>query len=240
MKKNSIAISVALTLITLSWSAFAQDVRTTPGLTFDTVPSLCKPCVFYGGDTNGNDPNANAFTNGNTLLLPNQAIYAAVDVPKNVHGVITGILFMTMATQSGNIFDPATAPYDIRTGVSGGNAGKSVATGTGPLSYAPYGQVFGYTLYETAVNLTKPFTVTPGTRYWFNLQPQCTDSSNSTCSELQFFLGNTTQETNGLNAGAQPPYEMFGGTFGDPQGNVCGGDDTPACARASFGLMGHH
>jgi hypothetical protein len=215
------------------------------GITFDTLPSLCKPCVFYGGDYNANDPNSGAFADGNTLLVPDSAIYTAVDVPKNVRGVITGILFMQLATVSGgSVFDPATAPYDIRTGISEGNGGTSVASGTNALSYAPYMEVDGFEIYQTAVQLTKAFTVTPGTRYWFTVVPQCTDSGNSNCSELQYFFPNTTQETNGLNAGAQPPYEMFANSpfFGLNWENLCTlvGSDSPECARGSYGLMGHH
>lgn len=242
----------AIATAVLSVTSMAQDIKaptitlrqgggssaqSAQGLTFDTLPNLCKPCVFYGGDYNATDPNAEGFANGSTLLVPDTALYTAVDVPKTIHGVITGILFMTSATA--DTFDPDTATYDIRVGVSNGNGGNSVASGSATMSFALYGQ-FG--VYQTAVNLTSPFTVTPGTRYWFNLLPQCTDSRNGSCSVEQFFLVNTTQETNGLNAGAQPPYEMFlnSGFFGVEWGNVCGGANTPACARASYGLMGHH
>src|SRR5271166_3691642 len=96
----------------------------------DAVPNLCKPCVFYGGDFNMNDANAQAFANINSLIVPDTTTYAAVTVPQGVHGVITGILFMQIAPQASNIFDPNTAAYDIRTGVSSGNGGTSVASGS--------------------------------------------------------------------------------------------------------------
>lgn len=223
----------AIVILALTVSAGAQNVR--------SLPSLCKPCIFYGGDFNVNDPNANAFADGNTLSIPNTAIYTAVDVPKNVTGVITGILFMQLATITGNVFDPATAPYDIRVGVSEGNGGTSVASGTNTLSYAPYLNVLDFEIYQTAVNLTGPFRVIPGTRYWFTAVPQCTDSGNSVCSSVQYYLPNTTQGTNGLNAGAQPPDQMFWNSefFGFNWKNVCDVESSPGCARASFGLMGH-
>lgn len=247
--KQLLLAATAIAIFTLT--TMAQDIKAptitlrhaegtsapgTHGLTFDTLPNLCKPCVFYGGDFSANDPNAEGYANGNTLLVPNTAVYAAVDVPKNVNGAVTGILFMIDAADGA--FDPATASYDIRTGISEGNGGNSVASGSGSMSYALYGR-FG--VYETAVNLTKPFTVTPGTRYWFNMQPQCTNSGNGACSGEEFYLVNTTQETNGLNAGAQPPYQMFfnSGFFGFVFENLCQGKNSPACARASYGLMGH-
>ncbi len=95
------------------------------------VPALCNGCIFYGGDLNESDPNADYFANGNTLLVANITTYTAVSFPENTHAVITGIYFSTVVAQVGNIFDPDVATYDIRTGVSSGNGGTSVAHGTG-------------------------------------------------------------------------------------------------------------
>lgn len=243
-----------LVVVTFSWIATAQNAATPilslhghgdasqqdpSGIGFEGVPNLCKPCVFYGGDFNENDPHGATVANGNTLLVPDTGVYAAVKVPKNTHGVITGILFIEIVTQE--VFDPDTATYDIRTGVSSGNGGTSVASGTGTMSYQLYGQCQCLEV-ETAVNLTKALTVTPGTTYWFNLQPQCTNSGDPACSEIQYFFPNTTQETNGLNAAAQPLNEMFFNStyFGYEWANVCTlFSDPKTCVRGSFGLMGH-
>lgn len=99
------------------------------------------------------------------------------------------------------------------------------------------------TYYFTTVDLTVPLTVTPGKRYWFNLSPQCTDSGDPNCDE-QFFVNNTTQETDGLHANAQPAGQMFFNSayFGYTWVNWCDsvfGLNAQQCARASFGLMGH-
>jgi hypothetical protein len=90
------------------------------------------------------------------------------------------------------------------------------------------------------VNLTKPLTPKAGTRYWLNLSPQCTNSGDGNCEE-QFYEVNTTQQTNGLHAGAQPPYQIFDGVWGGNLSNACAsfGGNTPACEWLSFGLMGH-
>lgn len=252
MRRNLVALTL---IVFFSCLVNAQEVRTPqmtigqhgdgtahsgPSLNFSGVPNLCKPCVFYAGDFNANDPNAGGFANGNTLLLPDTADYAPVAVPKSVHGMITGILFMELVNTTGNYFDPDTATYDIRTGVSEGNGGTSVASGSGKMSYAVVagcncGEV------ETAVNLTAPLTVKPGTTYWFNLSPQCTDPGNSNCTSTEFYLPDTTQETNGLNAGAQPPGQVYftSSLFGTNFANWCTIDDNQlTCARASFGLMG--
>jgi hypothetical protein len=206
------------------------------------VPSLCSPCVFYGGDFNMFDPNAQSFANVNSLLVPDTTTYAAVDVPGTVHGAITGIIFSQLAPGGNGVFDPSTATYDIRTGVSSGNGGTSVASGNVPMSYQLSGRC-ECEEYETAVTLAKPFTVTSGTRYWVNLLTQCTDSGNPDC-DGEVFFANTTQETNGLNAGAQPVGQMFFNSafFGYSWTNWCDpslGQNAQECARASFSLIGH-
>jgi hypothetical protein len=206
-----------------------------------TLPSLCKPCIFYGGDNNQNDPNTEGFPDGNTLSMPDTTTYAAVDVPATAKGVITGILFMIYADQTE--FNPQTATYDIRVGLSDGNSGTSVASGSGP-AYITLGQDGPLiAIWQVAVNLAPPLTVKRGIRYWFNLSPQCTDGSDQGCHE-QFFEMNTTQETNGLNANAQPANQMFfnSALYGYSWVNWCDpalGLNAQQCARASFGLMGH-
>jgi hypothetical protein len=247
-------IPFAFTLIAaLSLSAVAQDVKaptltrsgnrnaaacSTQSVRRPVVPSLCKPCAFYGGDPDGNDPNTTALANGNTLSVPNTTTYGAVKIPATTRGMITGILFISIAESSGD-FDPDTATYDIRTGVSQGNGGSSVASGSGAMSYSSYGQC-PIVAYQTAVTLTSPLTVTPGTTYWVNLSPQCTDSGNPNC-DTQFFVYNTTQEMNGLHPGVQPPEQMFFNSafIGYNWTNWCSIlQNDQACARLSFGLMG--
>lgn len=206
-----------------------------------TVPSLCQSCVFYGGDYNPTDPNHYAFANENTVLVPNAATYAAVTIPQSSHGVISGILFVELLYhwfESAQYFDPATATYDIRTGLSEFYGGTRVASGSGTLSFAPYKDCCE----QVAVNLTLPLAVTPGTTYWFNMLPQCTDPHNPVCVNEDFYLVNTTQQTNGLNPEIQPTGDLFFNCsfFAVQWTNWCidMGLNAQQCARASFGLMG--
>jgi hypothetical protein len=206
-------------------------------------PPTCPSCIFYGGDNNVYDPNTQAFVNGNTILAPASATYAAVSVPPTGQGVITGIFFMEVSALPSNVFDPDTAFYDIRTGVSEGNGGTSVASGSRTMFYAVNQYSDFGTQWVTEVSLAKPLTVTPGTTYWFNLLPQCTDPNNSNCDGELFFL-NTTDQTNGIHPGAQPAHEMFlnSAIFGYGWINWCDpwlGQNAEECARGSFGLIGH-
>lgn len=199
--------------------------------------------IFYGGDSNPSDPNVEGFANGNTLLVPTTTDYGAVTAPTGSKVVATGVLFNQVATQTGTIFDPATATYDIRTGVSEGVGGTSVASGSGKQTATVTGrQPFGFIEYSTSVAFTKPLTPKGGTTYWVNESPQCTDTSNAICSELQYFFDNTTEQTNGINAKLQPGYEGFFNSayFGYTWANNCDlvGGQSALCEWQSFGIYG--
>ena len=91
-------------------------------------PSLCHPCLFYGGDINISSFNAAGMSDENTLLIVGgSSTYGAVNIPAGVTANVYGILFNVQADAA---FDPQTASYDIRTGVSEGNGGTSIASGS--------------------------------------------------------------------------------------------------------------
>jgi len=202
--------------------------------------------LFYGGDVNPSDPNVDGFSNGNTLL-GNTPTYGAVQVPATGHFVVTGIFFNQIATLTGNIFDPPTATYDIRVNVTNGYGGTSVAHGSGPQTAVPTGRMpYGDVEYTTSVGLTSPLTAQNGETYWVNESPQCTDTSNPLCSQVQFFVDNTTQKTGSVNGGAQPTGEIyfdceFCGNSPLIWFNWCDntGLNAQQCADLSFGIYGH-
>jgi hypothetical protein len=217
-------------------------------------PANAASLIFYGGDVNPSDPNVDGFANANTLLMPNTVTYGAVTVPENSKAVATGVFFNLVPVCSdgpcsGTFFDPATATYDIRTGVSEGMGGASVASGSGPQAAKKTGRILPYFSgslpeYSTSVAFTAPFLPVPGTTYWVNEYPQCTDSSNSNCSVEQDFVDNTTQRTNGINPGAQPMGMMFlnSAILGYNWINWCEpsvGLNMQQCAYLSFGIYGH-
>jgi hypothetical protein len=252
-------LSVLLVIATCGLAVMAQNAtvpsvvmnHNTPASTaghaenFSWGPPPAGPNImFYGGDVTVGDPNEQSFANGNTVLVPNTTTYGAVRVPATGHFVVTGIFFNQYPTQSSNSFDPETATYDIRTGLSSGNGGTSVASGSGPQGTRTTGRLpFGNTEYTTAVALVSPMTATNGTTYWVNESPQCTDTSNTSCTE-QFFVDNTTQKTGSVNGGAQPTGQMFFNSafFGFTWTNWCDpslGQNSQQCADLSFGIYGH-
>ncbi len=205
-------------------------------------PSLCDPCIFYGGDLNTSDFNAAGMSDENTLLIPGSSTYGNYNV---VNGVtVTGILFNIQADAN---FDPVTGSYDVRTGVSEGNGGTSLASGTGSIQVAATGRNFiGLNEYSVAIQLSTPLVLTPGA-YWFNVTPNCTNGAqDGSCSVGRFFVSNTTQRTNNVVGGNQSDHQMYlnSPAFGLSWANWCdasvAGFNKSQCRDMSFGLMGTH
>ena len=115
-------------------AAELQDTKESPN---PSVPALCNPCLFYGGDLNPNDSNAAGMSDENTLLIVGGgSTYGEVNIPTGTTVTVKGILFNVQADAA---FDPMTASYDIRTGVSEGNGGTSIASGTVGIQVAATG-----------------------------------------------------------------------------------------------------
>ena len=248
MKKT---IFAATLVVALTLSAAAATKKLSPDQTRKgpalppgqpIVPALCSPCLFYSGDLNPNDGQATGFSDENTQLITGSSTYVAVNIPKGITATLTGILFNVQASSN---FDPQNATYDIRQGVSDGNGGTSVASGTGNITVATTGRTFiGLSEFSVLVTLTTPQTLTGGEEYWFNLTPQCTNGSvDGSCSVGRIFLSNTTQMANEQFGHASPPYESFlnSSFFGFTWTNWCDaslGLINGQCRFASFGLVG--
>ena len=231
--------------LTASTHARATHVSSSQKSAVPGPPTICHPCLFYGGDTNVNDPNVEGFANGNTLEVPDTESFGAVTVPDGKQVLVEGLLFNVIPDVTGNVFDPKTATWEIRTGMSEGNGGTQVASGSGNINPTLTGRSpFGFTEYTVAVAVVPPVTLTAGT-YWVNVSPQCTNSGNSNCSSMLFYVDNTTQGTNAVRPSFQPRHEMFlnSAYFGFTYTNWCDpslGINSAQCAAMSFGVIGTH
>ena len=251
MKKTLFAVVL---VAAFSFSAFAASApsltakgngRASRGTSTPTwgIPSVPSTIIFYGGDINVNDPNAQGFANGNTLAVPDSSTYGAVTAPKGSKVTVSGIFFNNSPNVSGGtVFDPATGTYDIRIKVSEGVGGTSVASGSGAQTAVLTGRdPFGLTEYTNAVQFAKSLTATAGTTYWVNETPQCTNSGNGNCSAEFMYVSNTTQKTNSVNGSAQPSSQIYlnSAYFGFTWANWCDaalGQSPQQCAFMSFGL----
>jgi len=247
MKKILIAATM---VVALTLSAAAATKKLAPDATRKgpalppgkpVVPALCNPCLFYSGDLNPNDGQATGFSDEDTLLISGSSTYAAVNIPKGITASLTGILFNIQADAN---FDPFNATYDVRQGVSDGNGGTSVASGTANITVATTGRVFlGVTEYSVLVTIPT-VSLTGGEEYWFNVTPQCTNGAqDGSCYVGRMFFSNTTQMANEQFGHASPPYELYLNStyFGFSWTNWCDaslGLVNGQCRFGSFGLVG--
>lgn len=205
-------------------------------------PALCNPCVFYGGDLNPNNFNAAGMSDENTLLITGgSSTYGEVNIPTGKTASIHGILFNVQASAA---FDPMQATYDIRTGVSEGNGGTSIASGTSFAQVQATGRNFLGLNEYTILAQFSPVTLTSGS-YWFNVTPMCTNTLDGSCNVFRQFVSNTTGAglLNAVNPGLQPVNQMFlnSSFFGFTWANWCDsslGFNSTQCAFLSFGLVG--
>ncbi|MGA8762020.1 MAG: hypothetical protein WB562_03940 [Candidatus Sulfotelmatobacter sp.] len=255
MKKTFCAVALVVSLLTVSGLAQNQKRKTgVPTLVKSqgalrgkfpvgppslTPPPYCVPvCLFYGGDTNPNSPADNGFANENTLLVPDTTVWGAFTVPAGQTWTVDG-LFINTITDGYNGLDPTPSSWTIASGVSEGNAGTTVASGTSTTtgtSFIPTGRLpFGFTEYTLKVRITQ--TVLSSGTYWVNITPQCTNSGNGSCSIAQYFW----DDTFGLNryGPLEPAGQGFFNSayFGFDYANLCEVSST-GCQALSFGVIG--
>jgi len=177
------------------------------------APAYCNPCLFYGGDLDPTNPNADTFANEN--ILPGGSaeisqIYSPFTVPKGETWTITALFINSISYIDPP--DPNATPWEIRSGIpkKGGSGGVLVASGTGPVTLTPTGRsINGTPEYTFVVTLTTPLVLTAG-RYWENVTPQCTDPSNPQCTAEGFtgFLESDMETKGGFNGyGPAEPWD---------------------------------
>jgi len=153
--------------------------------------SKAHPCVYYGGDINLSDPNANGYTNENTLFIPNSLTYTQVKSPVNAH--ITASFTNDLQSYAN---DPKTCTWAWRSGITEGNGGTLLGSGDGNCITTDTGRNdFGFEEFE---NLTATSVNVTAGNVWFTVVPDCTNAGDSNCSNGQRSFESTTDGT--LNA----------------------------------------
>jgi hypothetical protein len=272
-KKIIFALLVIATIVSFaSLPAMAQDTQTRPVasvrenvLALGTKPLLSRPwsgnkvapppappycngnggsCLFYGGDFDENDTNANALSNETDIIVPGtpygSAVYANFQVPAGQTWTVTGLLSNVFATVTG--VSPNVGYWEIRSGVSVANEGILVASGSSPNSFKATGRIdFGLGEYTVKVFITPSVTLTSGT-YFMVVVPQCV-MTNVTCPGARYFLTDVEDKPPVNKRGFQMSNDAFFNStfFGanyEPTWGSTGACAGLGCNRFSFGVIG--
>ncbi|MGA8489085.1 MAG: hypothetical protein WB711_01600 [Terriglobales bacterium] len=162
-----------------------------------TRPSYCNPCLFYTGDFDPNNSNANGLANEADLLVPDAHIYTAIPFYASSGSSVTGLFVNSLDTVG--VEDPAKDPWDIRRGVSSGNGGTDFAHGTAKSTDTPTGRSgFGLNEYTHLVKFAA-VSVTKKGNYWTNVTPQCTNANDSNCDSARYFESDEEDDPSPIN-----------------------------------------
>jgi len=205
-------------------------------------------CLFYGGDFDPNNPNANGLGNENDAIVSGSPYGAATyqNFVVSQQGICPTLTCLEdRGAHIGGLFtdnlsglNPSNAYWEIRTGVSEGNGGSLIASGTAYVSQWATGRSgFGFTEYRDAVSVHVRLQ---GGTYWFAVVPDDPQNANRSFNSNTF----------GLNSvGTQIPNQQyfnsafFGANFTNAKnegvfqtfssGVVACWSDDPACAFSS-------
>jgi hypothetical protein len=156
------------------------------------VPSYCEPCLWYSGDFDPNNFNANGLSNEQDRLFADSHVYAAWTV-RGTTTQVSGAFVNSLDTVAG-IDNPT--PWEIRKDMSDGFCGTVVKSGKAKSTDTPTGrQGFQVNEYTHRVRF-KPFGLKPGT-YWVNVTPQC--FQKGLCLSARYFESTEDDDPRPLN-----------------------------------------
>jgi len=247
--KSAVPSSVRQNVLVKGSAPILKQAWSLPAAPQSVGPLYCNGngggCLFYGGDFNADDSNANGLASETDVIVNGSpygaAVYSAFQVPAGQTWNVTGLLSNTLSTIGG--VDPATAYWEIRSGVSAGNGGTLVCSGTGTDSYIATGRNgFGLNEYTVKVYLSGCPALTSGTIYWEAVVPNCT-GSNGNCPSARYFNSDVEDKPATHQLGFQPKQAavwtsgFFGATFEATAGTsgACAGT---GCDRFSNGVLG--
>jgi PEP-CTERM motif len=183
--------------------------------------------LFYGGDLDPNNPNTSGLANEMDLIVNQSAQYTPFVVDGsgwNVTGLFTDNLL--------NI-DVLSANWEIRSGLSEGNGGSLLFSGSATPNVTDTGlSADGFENFEVEVTGLSIF-LAPG-QYWLSVVPICLDANDGACSGRSF-----NSNTFGLNSiGTQVLDDAFWNSsfFGD---NFTNSDNGGVFPMFSAGVEGN-
>jgi hypothetical protein len=129
--------------------------------------ALADPVLFYGGDFDANNPNAEGIANcvGTTGFGGPVQTYQNFVIPSGQTWTITGLFSNNLQN---DVF--SSAVWEIRSGLSAGNGGALIASGSSAVTQTATGRsLLGFTEFNTTV--TGLSQVLGAGTYWFNVAP---------------------------------------------------------------------
>jgi len=152
-------------------------------------------CIFYAGDFDPNNPNANGLADENDAIVGGNPYGAATyqNFTLSQGTTIGGLVANVLATVT-----PVSQYWEIRSGVSEGNGGtliaSGLATGNNSTWVATGRSGFGYTEYsDGAWGLN--VTLAAG-QYWENVLPNCPQCNGRAFNSNTFGLNSLGTQTN--------------------------------------------
>jgi hypothetical protein len=230
------ATAIGLLVLASVLAAIGQGKKPTP-------PSYCNPCLFYGGDFDPNGPAPNALLNQETDSA-SATIYIPFAVPPNQTWTVAGF-FSNNLVLGTPLLSPPQIEWSISTGISQGNGGTLIASGTAKATLTPTGRSWDGMNEYTALgrlNTNQLVTLTPG-HYWMTAVPVCI----SECV-VNFYMTDVEDvpppQAKGLESTDESYwYAPFAGDIFAETGGTNGVCDTQGgpgdgCDKFSAGLLG--
>ncbi len=204
-----------------------------------TVPPYCHPCLWYGGDFDPSNPASSGLTDESTVEQQ-ATVYVAFYVPSGQVWTVTGV-FANFHSSVQYIIPSKDVDWSISKGMSAGNPGATIASGTLGVSWTATGRTWmGYTEY-TALGRFNPqtaLTLTSGI-YWMSVVPVCGQTGN--CTFANYLLSDVEDVPAPNHKGFQPNDDGFfnaSGYYYVPAWGTSGPCGS-GCDRFSAGLLGH-
>ncbi len=200
-------------------------------LSFAVVANAqCVPnCLFYGGDFEPNNPNANGLANENDAIVSGNP-YGAATYQNFIIPVGQNWNVQSLFTNNQSDLNPASAYYEIRSGISEGNGGTLIAsgygtTGGGTFTWTPTSRSGEFTAHVTGLNLS----LGPG-MYWESVVPQSPNEAGRS------FNSNTFSRPNGVGVQVNDQQYFDSALFG---ANFTNADNEGVFQTLSSGIDGY-
>jgi hypothetical protein len=185
----STKLALALSLFALLFFSVFGYAQAEPCTPAGSVNTFGLNCAFYGGDFAPNNPNANGLANETDATVNGNPYGAATFQNFNWGGGQIDGLF----TNNLSGLNPSSGYWEVRSGMSEGNGGTLLASGTGTsggasfLHTATNNTAFGYQEYTDAVK-TPGLSLGAG-KYWFSVVPNDPNSANRSYNSNTFVSG---------------------------------------------------